>query len=185
MSRIALIRGGWVANVIEAELAFAQALPGYDHVMEAGSAGPGWLLVDGVLVHPAQVSTEDLAEAKRRLRERATALRWERETGGITVGGVRVLTGIEDQNRIATALIGAPATLDFKAESGWVTLTLADLKGIAEAITTHVQACFSAERAHHEAIDAIASIEAAAQYDLDSGWPTPSGSRMDAGAADA
>ena len=40
-------------------------------------------------------------------RERATALRWERETGGITVGGVRVLTGIEDQNRIATALIGA------------------------------------------------------------------------------
>lgn len=172
MSRIGLIRGGVVVNVIEAELAFAQTLPGYDHVMEAGGAGPGWLLVDGVLVHPTQAVSEDLAEAKRRLRERATALRWEHETGGITVGGVRVLTGIEDQNRIATALIGAPATLDFKAESGWVTLTLADLQGIADAITTHVQACFSAERAHHEEIGRISSMEAAKAYDVDAGWPT-------------
>lgn len=122
-------------------------------------------------MHPAQGGTEDLAEAKRLLRERATALRWERETGGITLGGVRVLTGIEDQNRIATALVGAPETLDFKAESGWVTLKLADLKAIADAITAHVQACFSAERAHHQAIDAIASIEAAGQYDVESGWP--------------
>lgn len=171
MSRIALIRGGMVANVIEAELAFAQTLPGYDHVMEAGGAGPGWLLVDGVLVHPTQAVSEDLAEAKRRLRERATALRWEHETGGITVSGVRVLTGIEDQNRIATALIGAPATLDFKAESGWVTLTLADLQGIADAITTHVQACFSAERTHHEAIDALPSLDAVGSYDVEAGWP--------------
>lgn len=171
MSRIALIRGGMVANVIEAELAFAQTLPGYDHVMEAGGAGPGWLLVDGVLVHPTQAVSEDLAEAKRRLRERATALRWEHETGGITVGGVLVLTGIEDQNRIATALIGAPATLDFKADSGWVTLTLAELQAVAAAITTHVQACFTAERAHHEAINALPSLAAVAAYDVEAGWP--------------
>lgn len=171
MSRIALIRAGVVANVIEADLAFASTLPGYDAAMEAGAAGPGWLLVAGDLVPPAAPATEDLAETKQRLRERATALRWEHETGGITVAGVRVLTGVEDQNRIATALIGAPATLDFKAESGWVTLTLAELQGIADAITTHVQACFSAERAHHEAIDALTSLAGAAEYDVEAGWP--------------
>jgi len=171
VSRIALIRAGVVANVIEADLAFASTLPGCDAAMDAGAAGPGWLLVAGDLVPPAAPATEDLAETKQRLRERATALRWEHETGGITVAGVRVLTGVEDQNRIATALIGAPATLDFKAESGWVTLTLAELQGIADAITTHVQACFSAERAHHEAIDALTSLAGAAEYDVEAGWP--------------
>lgn len=171
MSRIALILAGVVANVIEADLAFASTLPGYDAAMEAGAAGPGWLLVAGDLVPPAAPATEDLAETKQRLRERATALRWEHETGGITVAGVRVLTGVEDQNRIATALIGAPAMLDFKAESGWVTLTLAELQAIAGAITAHVQACFSAERAHHEAIDALRSLDAAGSYDVEAGWP--------------
>lgn len=172
MSRIALIRGGVAVNVIDAELAFAQTLPGYDAAMEAGIAGPGWLLVAGELAPPdSPAPAQTLAEAKRQLRERATAARWEHETGGITVGGVHILTAVEDQNRIATALIGAPATLDFKAATGWVTLTLADLQAIADAITAHVQGCFSTERAHHEAIDALQSLADAAEYDVEAGWP--------------
>lgn len=171
MSRIALIRDGIVANVIEASLEFAESL-GFDIALEAGDAGPGWLLVGGVLVPPdAPAPALTLEEMKQQLSERATQLRWERETGGVEINGVRVLTGIEDQNRIATALIGAPATLDFKAESGWVTLTLAELQGIAAAITTHVQACFTAERAHHEAIYALSTMESAHEYDVEAGWP--------------
>lgn len=171
MSRIALIRAGIVANVIEAELEFAESL-GFDTAMEAGDAGPGWLFVNGALVPPDEpVPALTLEELKQQLRERATQLRWEHETGGIDLGDVRVLTGIEDQNRIATALIGAPATLDFKAESGWVTLTLAELQAIAAAITTHVQACFTAERAHHEAIEALPSLATVAAYDVEAGWP--------------
>ena len=171
MSRIALIHGGIVANVIEASVEFAESL-GYDHALEAGSAGPGWLYADGVLVPPdSPAPAVTLDDTKRQLRERATELRWEHETGGINVGGVRVLTGTEDQNRIASALIGAPATLDFKAESGWVTLTLAELQGIAAAITAHVQACFSAERIHHEAIDALETLEEVQEYDIETGWP--------------
>ena len=57
MSRIALIRAGVVANVIEADLAFASTLPGYDAAMEAGDAGPSWLLVAGALVPPAAPGT--------------------------------------------------------------------------------------------------------------------------------
>ena len=171
MSRIALIQAGVVANVIEASVEFAESL-GYDHALEAGSAGPGWLLVDGVLVPPdSPAPAVTLDDAKQQLREQATALRWGHETGGTTVGGVRVLTGIEDQNRIASVLIGAPATLDFKAESGWVTLTLEQLQGIAAVIAAHVQACFSAERAHHEAIDALETLEEVQEYDIETGWP--------------
>ena len=172
MSRIALIQAGVVANVIEASVEFAESL-GYDHALEAGSAGPGWLLVDGVLVPPdSPAPAVTLDDAKRQLRERASALRWQHETGGIDIGGVRVLTGTEDQNRIASALIGAPATLDFKSESGWVTLTLAELQGIAAAIAAHVQACFSTERVHHEAIDLLETREDIDTYDVESGWPS-------------
>ena len=113
----------------------------------------------------------DFDELKAKLIAQVTALRWQRETGGITVGGVRVLTSIEDQNRIASVLIGAPATLDFKAESGWATLTLAELQGIAAAITAHVQACFTAERTHHEAISALSTVDDAQTYDVTLGWP--------------
>lgn len=112
-----------------------------------------------------------LEELKAALLRDATAARWQHETGGISVAGVRVLTGIEDQNRIASALIGAPETVDFKADSGWVRLTLLELQGIAAAITAHVQACFSAERAHHEAIEALPDVPAAQDYNTSEGWP--------------
>lgn len=134
-------------------------------------AEPGLRVVwRGTWVQEPEV-VPDLDELKAKLIAQVTALRWKRETGGIIVGGVRVLTGIEDQNRIAGALIGAPATLDFKAESGWVTLTLTELQGIAAAITAHVQACFTAERLHHEAINALTDVADAQDYDVTTGWP--------------
>ena len=41
MSRVALIRDGVVANVIEATVEFAQTL-GYDAAIESETGGPGW-----------------------------------------------------------------------------------------------------------------------------------------------
>lgn len=112
-----------------------------------------------------------------------TRYRWEVETGGITLPtGVHVATGLDDQNRITTVVANARlAGLDsvkFKAASGWVTLSVAELEGIAAAVARHVQACFSAECAHHQAIDAIALIPGQAErqaaldsYDIGRGWP--------------
>ncbi len=106
----------------------------------------------------------------------ATAKRWEYETGGISLpDGTRILTAVEDQNRIATAIQGMRdkglTEVDFKAATGWVTLGLEQLVVIAGLITAHVQACFSRERALHEAIDACADLDALNAIDLDAGWP--------------
>jgi len=123
---------------------------------------------------PAEVA-ETMDDLRRRMRASATHARWQHETGGISVGGVEVGTTTEDQNRIGTVLaaadLGTVDRVDFKANSGWVTLTLAEIRGIAAAISAHVQACFTAERAHHEAIDAIGSIEGLQAYDIGNGWP--------------
>lgn len=119
------------------------------------------------------------------LKEEITALRWQRETGGLTLpNGVRVATGIEDQNRITSVIANAQLAgvekVDFKAASGWVTVTVRELQAIAAAIAVHVQACFTAERVHHEAIDALAAQyegdakalqDALAAYDTEQGWP--------------
>ncbi len=104
-----------------------------------------------------------------------SAKRWAVETGGITLaGGAVVGTTIDDQNRItsviANAQLAGVTSVDFKAQSGWVTLSLDHMRGIAGAIALHVQACFSAERAHHEAIAAASDADLMA-YDVNAGWP--------------
>lgn len=123
-----------------------------------------------------EVAPLPLPFAKAAKKEDATALRWAQETGGIiTPDGIRVLTGIEDQNRIATAIQGMRDSgiteVDFKSASGWVTLTLDQLVGVAALIAEHVQACFTRERALYEAIDACVSLEALNALDLNAGWP--------------
>lgn len=119
------------------------------------------------------------------LKSKITQMRWEVETGGITLpSGVRVATGIDDQNRITSVVANAERAgleqVDFKAADGWAKVTLAELQAIATAVALHVQACFSAERAHHETIDALVSqhqgdaqaLQAALDgYDESQGWP--------------
>ena len=117
-----------------------------------------------------------LAFVRAAKKEDATDLRWQRETGGISLpDGTRILTAVEDQNRIATAIQGMRdkglTEVDFKAATGWVTLTLEQIVVIAGLVTAHVQACFSRERALHEAIDACADLNALNAIDLDAGWP--------------
>lgn len=117
---------------------------------------------------------QEFDDAKASLKTEATDARWQRETGGITLpGGIQIATGTEDQNRITTVIANAQlagvTSVDFKSASGWVTLTLAEVQGIAAAIALHLQACFSAERAHHEAIEALTSIEALQAYDVTAG----------------
>jgi len=120
-----------------------------------------------------------------KLKEMVTAYRWEVETGGVTLpSGVDVATGIDDQNRITSVVANAEraglAEVDFKATTGWAKVTLAELQAITTAVALHVQACFSAERAHHEAIDALVAqhqgdaqaLQAALDgYDESQGWP--------------
>lgn len=120
------------------------------------------------------------------LKAIVTAFRWEVETGGITLPtGMRVSTEKDDRPRTkalaADTESAGLAGADFKALSGWAWLTVAELQDVAKALIRHEQACFSAERAHHEAIDAlVAQLQDAPQalqaaldgYDESQGWPS-------------
>ncbi|MEG0556815.1 MAG: DUF4376 domain-containing protein [Comamonas sp.] len=120
-------------------------------------------------------AAEQLQAAKDALKAQATARRWECETGGIKLNGMRVLTGIEDQNRITTVVANARRSglesVDFKAADTWVTISVVEVEAIACAIAVHVQASFTSERTHHEAIDALPDLADVKAYDTTTGWP--------------
>lgn len=120
------------------------------------------------LRQPADVLADKLAEL--------AALRYEKETAGITVAGASIKTDRESQATLASAYTsmknGLLAQVDWKASNGWVTVTLAQLEPIAQAVAAHVQACFSRERALASALQAIVDNPVAvADYDISTGWP--------------
>ncbi len=132
-------------------------------------------LVEGIYHARYTLAPLPVEQVRADLMAAVSAKRWAAETGGLTLpGGATVGTTIDDQNRItsviANAQLAGVASVDFKAQSGWVTLSLTQMQGIAAAIALHVQACFSAERAHHEAIAAASDAELYG-YDINAGWP--------------
>lgn len=141
---------------------------------------PGWGPLPAWLTLEKPVPEPTFDELRKVEQAAATAMRWRVMTGGITLpSGVRVGTTIDDQNRITSVVANASLAglsdddeVDFKSESGWVRVTVAQVKQIAGAVGLFVQACYSAERAHHDAIEALGDDRAALDaYDVSIGWP--------------
>ena len=104
------------------------------------------------------------------------AYRYARETAGITLNGAVIKTDLESQSKIngawSNAQINPTAMIDWKAATGWIQIDAATVTAIAGAVAAHVQACFSAERVHAEAIAALETAEAVQAYDFTTGWPS-------------
>lgn len=125
--------------------------------------------------HTPETVTANIAQKKAALIDAATQKRWEVETGGLTLGnGIKLATDTSDQNRITTVIANAQLagveTVSFKAESGWVTLTIAEVQGIAAAIALHVQNCFNIEMQQHAEIDALETVEDVTDYVIGVLW---------------
>jgi len=113
-------------------------------------------------------------EVLRDVRKReAAARRWEAETTGVVPPGVRT------DERSRTAILAArtlakedPAfTVEWKHDGKFIVLTALQVVSAANAVADYVRACFSAERAHGIAIDALSTAQAVIDYDLSTGWP--------------
>lgn len=108
------------------------------------------------------------------LTKYAADKRWRVETGGITVAGAAIPTSREDQamitGAVAFAQLNPDASIQFKAVSGWVTLTATQMVGIGLSVGTHVQACFAAEAAIDADVDG-GTITTAEQIEADGRWP--------------
>jgi hypothetical protein len=156
------------------------AVPISDDDWRAFLGEPGrWLLVDGVRV-PAPVAEKTIDEALSEKIKAVAAKRYAVETGGITINGAEIDTDRDSQALLTGAWCYAQQSpgkrVNWKGKNGWANLGKNEISAIAEAVGDHIQACFTKERAHVEALQQIASgvgatvahIEA---YDIDAGWP--------------
>ena len=107
-----------------------------------------------------QIPLEDVKAAKK---SEIAAARYAAEIAGVTVGGVVVRTDRESQALITGAALKATQdgtySCTWKAESGFVTLNAGTIIAVADAVRTHVQACFDAEAAKCALIDAAQTVE--------------------------
>ena len=108
--------------------------------------------------------------AKVDLLAYAATARYYRQVAGINYMNAAVDTHPAEVQNVASILAGATASnaasVTYKASSGFITLTAAQLSAMLAAMNTHVQACYAAELQVDNGINANpATIGTTAQID--------------------
>jgi len=107
----------------------------------------------------------------------AAQKRRAKEIGGITVNSVPVYTDPESQAKLHAARTAAKEdagyTVKWKGAGGvFFTLNATQIIAIADAVRAHVQACFDAEEAVANAINATPPTITNYQHIEEASWPT-------------
>ncbi len=100
------------------------------------------------------------------LKAYAARARYNRETGGTTLGGAAIASDRASQAMVTGAYVQAQGDANFSTQwkqpdGSFVTLTAAQIMAIGQAVLTHVSACFAAEAQAVAAIDAGTATTAA------------------------
>ncbi|AHD02956.1 DUF4376 domain-containing protein [Leisingera methylohalidivorans] len=113
-----------------------------------------------------QISPEaKAAKARVALFADLARIRWEAETGGVTLQDGTALPSDEVSARKLTSAVTSlqnsmvSEPVAWKFPGGWQDLTQAQIEAAAAAVAQHVQACFSAERTVHQQIDALTDAQ--------------------------
>lgn len=161
---LAATKGRWLPDTPPAFDPMTHTLARVEPVLSGAMAIPYTL----TLRQPSDVFADKLAQL--------AAYRYQKETAGITVNGTQIKTDRESQGAIASSYLslkdGILNGISWKGKNGWVSLTLPQARGIAQAVAIHVQGCFQRERELTDALQAIVDNPVAvAAYDITTGWP--------------
>lgn len=131
------------------------------------------------LTYTPKIKTLDFVKAK--LTERVTIIHAQELDKGVTLpNGIKLLTTLEDRAMVSamqTTLSINPemATIDFKADSGWVTLTREDGLAVYAALNAFITACDNRMLAIIDGIAGAANSAEAFDFyteEIDKGWPS-------------
>jgi hypothetical protein len=119
-------------------------VPGLGHVY----AEAGW--EDGEFSIAVKPPIPPAPEPEKTLEEWAADYRWQREVGGMNVGGINVMTDDRSKMLIMGARMKADAdpsfTTRFKTTEGvFVSLGAAQIVAVSDALLVHVDQCFALE----------------------------------------
>ncbi len=113
-------------------------------------------IINGVLTRQFEVRTKPRDEIIRILTDTLADIRYRKETSGIELEGMKILTDRESQAQLTGAYQSLASGLitqtDWKAADGWMTVTKEQIEPVAKAVATHIARCFAAEKAVSEQI---------------------------------
>jgi hypothetical protein len=173
------LRQSTLAEIAEAERSAWRTVnetrPNIDAIRQVYSAAELEVSGDGAQVHLTwQVAELPAQMVKMRLKQYAASLRWRKQQEPLMLPNGVVIDATEaSKAKIQQALTvlekGWASSLDFKAVNGWVTVDLAGLTAVAQALVSREQAMFTAEKDVAAAIDA-GTVTTVAAID---GWAWP------------
>lgn len=103
--------------------------------------------IEDLVDEQGNIDTTGHVRAQKR-REISDA-RYHHETAGVKLQGMNIATDRESQSLITGAALQATVdssySCQWKTQGGFVTLTSAQILGIAQAVRAHVQSCFDKE----------------------------------------
>ena len=112
---------------------------------------------------PDYVAPDPVAEAKKSKAGELAAARYDEEVGGFDLGGVAVATDRDSQAKLMAVRIKAKEdaayTVNWKTETGFVTLDAAAIIATADAVMAFVQALFDKEQAKIVEVNAATTVE--------------------------
>lgn len=122
-------------------------------------------IVDGVVRATRVWEAMPLESAKELAYEILAQWRWEKETGGITLGETFIYTDRETQAKLTSAYIKAQANSEFTIDNWkfganqFLTLDAQTIITIGDAIVAHVQACFDEEALYSSQVAEAETVE--------------------------
>ena len=122
-------------------------------------------------------------DVKQIIKNKISTLRKEKQAAGITVLGSSIDTDAESLNMISSAFVtleknyngntNFPSSIEWKTKNNeFLTVDYSSMESIASATSTYVEGCFSAEKQHFDAINALANVTDANNYDYEQFWPS-------------
>lgn len=149
----------------------AGAVPPFHH---AGATSYEINEAAGIVTETVEVTPWPIEDVRAARKAELAAHRYKIETAGITINGAETRTDRESQAALTSAWvqvqIDPAALIDWKGANGWTTIDKATVELLAGAVGNHVQQAFSREKLHSDAIDALDTIDAVAEYDITTGW---------------
>jgi hypothetical protein len=116
----------------------------------------------------------DLSDAQSMILSNLASARYAAQISPVTIGGISLNANPASitmlNSAIASLGTSTTATVNFKAQSGWTVMNLAQLQAFSTAINAQIQFCFSNEFAQTQNIMALTTTDEISAYDITTGW---------------
>jgi hypothetical protein len=130
----------------------------------------------GAVYETPELTVNPIETIKEFKLKQLSDVRLETETAGIEVDGFTYLTDKPSQAAINDAFTRIQQNLglviDWKANNKWIQLTSANISDVYQAIGTHVQTCYTKEKALSDIINNFTdeNINELIEYDVKNSW---------------